>query len=147
MTPRLFTAIVVSYYAFVRGALPSGSSEAARNILSVLLATPAFIAAALGRGITSENIRRTSMTTFYGLWIVVLTSVVAVLLFIFDVDRFESLIFPIQILGLTQRLNIVWTCLALLSIATYLTLRKEKSDHRKYYLQILKKSAIAPRGS
>ena len=146
-TIALFAAIVIFYNTFIYDAQPSSLLTINRSVSGLLLAFPAFLAVALGRGITFDNIRRTSLTAFYGLWMIVLTSVTALLLFAFGVDRFESLQLSIHVFGFVHRnVNIAWMCLAFISIAIYLALRKEKSDQRKYYLSILKKSAVVSRG-
>jgi len=106
-------------------------------VLSLLLAIPAFLAAALGRGISSESLPRTSLACFYGLWAIVFSSLGGIVLFLADVNRHAVLNFKIEVFGHTHSLNWLWVALSLLAIVTYMILRKEKSDHRKYYLDIL----------
>jgi hypothetical protein len=144
VTSALFTALVISYYAFIHGAQPNSSTAtSSQAVLTLLLAIPAFLAAALGRGITSESLSRASLTTFYGLWTMVATSLASVFLFLFDINRFPFLKFSLYIGPLQQDVNAIWTSLALFSITMYIWLRKMKSDQRRYYLEISKKVAIA----
>jgi len=146
VTISLSTALVISYLAFVRGVQTNSATNASQVILTLMLALPAFLAAGLGRGVTSDNLTRTSLATFYGLWVTVLTSITAVFLFLSDVTRFDRLKFPIAVWDSSHNVNLLWTSLALFSTAIYLILRKEKSDQRRYYLGVLEKAAVAHSG-
>jgi hypothetical protein len=137
VTVAFFTALTVCFYAFVRGAVGLPPSAPNQAVLSLLLAIPAFLAAALGRGISSDKLPATSLTTFYGLWIVVIVSVAAVGLFLSDVNQFESLRYNITIFTFERQVNLLWVILALVGVIAFIVLRKEKSDQRRYYLKML----------
>jgi len=144
VTVALFTAVILVYFAFVRqSGIVESPPSSTQLVPALLLGFPAFLAAALGRGITSDGVRRTSLVTFYGLWAFVATSALAVLLYLYDATRIPGTNIHLAMFGFDRRINLVWALLALFSVIAYLFLRKEKSDQRRYYLSILKQSALA----
>ncbi|WP_143446571.1 hypothetical protein [Kibdelosporangium aridum] len=143
VTVALVTALLISFYTFFYSGRPMPPSIPAQAILTLLLALPAFLAGGLGRSITSDALARTSLFTFYGLWTIVMTSLLGVGLFLADVNKHQFLNYHFPLFGHMQTANTLWTILAMASFAMYLMLRKEKSDQRRYYLRITKRAAIA----
>jgi hypothetical protein len=167
VTVALVTAIIVTFFALFRvGIEPAsplvgigseipqvGTGLAKGNnnqdIPALILTLPAFLAAAVGRGMTVERLVTTSLTAFYGLWVVVGTSLVAVLLYIYSANTSlpKGLEIDIPIFAwLGHSLNILWILLALLSLAELVYLRRRKTEERRHYLRIRTSKQIRSRG-
>lgn len=141
VTVALFTFVVVTFYAFFKGPLDKQSSTVvSQATLTLLLTVPAFLAAGLGRGISSDKLPGTSLTTFFGLWAIVVVSLTAALAFLVDANKVEWLTYTREVFGVLLELNYLWTILSVASLVIFIVLRKEKSDQLRYYLRILRKS-------
>ncbi|WP_143268641.1 hypothetical protein [Amycolatopsis vastitatis] len=141
VTIAFFTSLIVCFYAFGRD-VPLVQSVPGQAVLTLLMAAPAFLAAALGRGISSDKLPGASLTAFFGLWAVVLTSMASVILFLSDVTTIATLNREITFFGWPRHVSLPWVLLALFSVAVFLLLRKEKSDQRRYYLKISRRADI-----
>jgi hypothetical protein len=142
----LVTAIMIAYFALFRvGIDPRLDVSNANNnqdIPALMLTLPAFLAAAVGRGMSAERLRNSSLTAFYGLWVIASTSLTAVLLYTYSANRTLPLEITLAVYGGELRLNLIWVALSLFSIGVYLHLRRKMNEEREYYLCLLKKSAI-----
>ncbi|MFC0108763.1 hypothetical protein [Kibdelosporangium aridum] len=133
VTVSFVTAMIVTFFAVSGIGIDGSSGNIRHDITALMLTLPAFLAAAVGRGMTAERVLSTSLTAFRGLWVVAATSLIAVLLYIYSANRgipVEVPIFP------NYKLNVVWLLLALFSIGTLLYLRRRKNEERRHYLRV-----------
>ncbi|GAB3915118.1 hypothetical protein GCM10029964_127780 [Kibdelosporangium lantanae] len=119
MTAAFITALIVTFVAFF------GTPGSGHDFLVLLLTLPAFLAAAIGRGMTADRLVTTSLTAYYGLWLVAATSLGAVLLSISGLGG-EHLPWMVD-LPWGREVNGVWILLALFSICVLLYLQKGKA--------------------
>lgn len=143
----LVAAVMITYFAFFRVGINPGLdvSQGANNnqdIAALILTLPVFLAGAVGRGMSAKRLRNSSLTAFYGLWVVTFTSLAAVLLYIYSANRTLLLEVTLSVYGGKLGLNLIWVALSLFSIGVYLHLRKRMNEEREYYLHLLKNSAI-----
>ncbi|MFD1045658.1 hypothetical protein ACFQ1S_08805 [Kibdelosporangium lantanae] len=128
VTAAFITALIVTFVAFF------GTPGSGHDFLVLLLTLPAFLAAAIGRGMTADRLVTTSLTAYYGLWLVAATSLGAVLLSISGLGG-EHLPWMVD-LPWGREVNGVWILLALFSICVLLYLQKRKSEARRDYLDV-----------
>jgi len=82
------------------------------------------------------------LTAFYGLWLIVSLSILAVLMYIYSANNVLPLEVTISVFGTDLRFNLFWIALSLSTTGLYLYLRKRKNDEREYYLELLDRVAI-----
>jgi hypothetical protein len=142
VTVALVTALMVTYFALFRTGIDPNRDLLPGNTSSdfavLILTVPALLAGAVGRGMSADRLVSVSLTAFYGLWVVITTSLAAVLLFILSANR--QLPLEVRILP-NVTVNLMWILLAGFSICTYLHLRRRKNEERKYYMQCLERAA------
>jgi hypothetical protein len=141
----LLTAVIITYFALFRvGINPTnlGMSRSIQDIPALILTLPAFLVAAIGRSMGPDNLLRTTLTAFYGLWLIVSLSILAVLMYIYSANNVLPLEVTISVFGTDLRFNLFWIALSLSTIGLYLYLRKRKNDEREYYLELLDRVAI-----
>jgi hypothetical protein len=146
VTIAVLTTIMVAYFALFRvGIDPTQDSPGSNNnqdIPAIILTLPAFLAAAVGRGMNADGLRRTSLVAFFGLWTIVGTSMAAVLLYIYSANRPLPLEVSVPFFWTKLSFNMFWIALALASATITTYLAKRKRDERKYYLNLLEKTAV-----
>lgn len=150
-TVAALTALIIAYFAIFRVGLdptldqasgPHPANSGPQDIPAVILTLPAFLAAAIGRGMDSTSLSRISLRTFYCLWTVALLSVLAVLLYIYNAARNPFIVVSVSLFGHHGSYDMAWVALAAASICVAAYLRREKRAERFYYLQLIHRVAI-----
>lgn len=146
VTIAILTTIMVAYFALFRvGIDPAQDSPGSNNnqdIPAIILTLPAFLAAAVGRGMNADGLRRTSLVAFFGLWAIVGTSMAAVLLYIYSANRTLPLEISVPFFWTKLSFNLFWIVLTATSATITAYLAKRKRDERAYYLHLLERTAV-----
>lgn len=146
VTVALVTSVVIVYFALFRIGIDPDSvrsgGHANQGVPALLLTLPAFLAAAVGRGLTAERMLISSLTAFYGLWALTVTALAAVLLYIVSATNVLILEVSLDVGPAVLKFNLLWILLALISVGELLYLRKKKNEERAYFLGLLEAQAL-----
>lgn len=146
VTVALVTSVVIAYFALFRIGIDPVSvrtgGHANQGVPALLLTLPAFLAAAVGRGLTTERMQISSLTAFYGLWTIAATALAAVLLYIVSATNVLILEVSFDVGSSSVSFNLLWVLLTLASVGELLYLRKKKNEERAYFLDLLEKQAL-----
>ncbi|MFS8098395.1 hypothetical protein LFM09_14775 [Lentzea alba] len=140
----LMTSILIMFFTFARSPFnPTGTFQGAP---ALILALPAFVAAALGRGVDGRGLARSSLTVSIALGIVVLNSLLSVVFYILNAVNSIPGNVTVTLSFLPQSTlvstNGLWLTLGLWSTATTIFIYKEKRAQTNYYLNMLTRSAV-----
>lgn len=146
VTVALVTSVVIAYFALFRIGIDPASVQsgghANQGVPALLLTLPAFLAAAVGRGLTTERMLISSLTAFYGLWAIAATAMAAVLLYIVSATNVLLLEVSLAFGPVVLDFNLFWVSLMLASVGELLYLRKKKNEERNYFLKLLEDQAL-----
>ncbi len=139
-TLAVTTSVILLFFALTRVGL---DTTAAAGLPALVLAVPAFVASALGRGMDQEKIGRTSLTAYFGLVIVAALSVLAVLLYILDASqRLPTEVRLHLVTGTELHTDLLWLGLTLASSSIAVYLVRERRNETTYYLSMLRSAAV-----
>lgn len=137
------TALIILFFTLSRAGLDGSSSVGGAPAL--ILAIPAFVASALGRGIDSERIGRSSLVSYFSLLCVGTLSFSAAMLYVWSAShagtsRPDSL----SLIGgqVTLSVDIPWLVLSIAAIGLVAFVWRERNNQTGYYLAIRRRMAL-----
>jgi hypothetical protein len=136
------TAIGVLFFTLTRiGLEGSGGSV---GLPALVLALPAFLAAALGRGLDHERVGRASLTAYFGLQLVTLVSLAGVLLYVLDSGRklATEVDLRLSFANVTLHSDALWLSLSFGAAVLAVFLTRQRRNATKYYLAMLERTAV-----
>lgn len=139
------TAIVLLFFTLSRAGLDA--SAAAAGLPALVLALPAFVAGALGRGLDHERIGRASLTAYFGLQSVMSLSLAGVLLYVFDAAKdLPTEVSLTLVPGGAIYTDVLWLILSFLSLVLAAFLIRQRQEATKYYVGMLARAAANKNG-
>ncbi|CAM4151345.1 hypothetical protein KIPE111705_42865 [Kibdelosporangium persicum] len=134
-------ATIVLFLTVTRLGL-AGDQTTGSSLPGLLFAVPAFIAAALGRGVDGSRLSQSSLITYFGLLLVFITSISATLLYALDAAKrlpTEVMIelWPSAVFWPTDW---IWLGLSLVTWGVAIFLIRERRDQTRYYLANLQRA-------
>jgi hypothetical protein len=135
-------ASVVLFLTIARLGLSSGQPSGS-SLLGFLFTVPAFISAALGRGVDGSRLSRSSLITYFGLLLVFVMSIGASLLYALD----ASLDLPTEVVikvwpgAAGWHTDWLWIIFSLLTWGVAIFLIRERRDQTRYYLDNLQRAS------
>ncbi|MGC4894664.1 hypothetical protein [Micromonospora sp. DT31] len=133
-TLATLTAIVLLFFTLSRAGLDNAA--AAVGLPALVLALPAFVAGALGRGLDQERVGRASLIAYFGLHSVMFLSFAGVLLYVLDAAKRLPTEVTMRLAGLPHevRTDVLWLVLSFLALVLATFLIRQRQQATRYYL-------------
>ncbi len=134
-TLATLTAIVLLFFTLSRAGLDNAA--AAVGLPALVLALPAFVAGALGRGLDQERVGRASLIAYFGLQSVMLLSFAGVLLYVLDAAKRLPTEVALSLAGLPHTIHsdVLWLGLSFLALVVATFLIRQRQQATRYYLK------------
>ncbi|RSM73876.1 hypothetical protein DMH04_40705 [Kibdelosporangium aridum] len=112
------------------------------SLPALLFTVPAFISAALGRGVDGSRMTRSSLITYFGLFAVFITSIGATLLYAYDATTNLATEVSIALWpgSAPWQTDWIWLGLSIVTWGVAIFLIRERRDQTRYYLDNLQRA-------
>ncbi|KOX11774.1 hypothetical protein ADK66_06285 [Micromonospora sp. NRRL B-16802] len=139
----VLTAVIILFFTLTRAGMDGAAS--ALGLPALVLALPAFVAGALGRGLDYERVGRTSLTAYFGLQSVVVLSLSGVLMYVLDSAKElpSEVSLALAFGDHVVHTDAVWLSLSLISLTLAIFLARQRQNATRYYVDMLERAAVS----